>query len=162
MAQLIQLKRSATSGSVPTTAQLSLGEVAINTYDGKLFIKQDNGTETIKEIGNSVSTIGELTDVDLVTTAPTAGQTLKFDGTNWVPGDDINGGVSLVENDYTATADQTAFVISGKILSYVGAFVNGIKVKSSDFTISDDGTDTTVTFGTGLNENDWLQLVEYN
>jgi hypothetical protein len=46
-------------------------------------------------------------------------------------------------------------------LSYVGAVINGFKVKSSDFTISEDGTDTTVTFGTGLNENDWCQLLEY-
>jgi hypothetical protein len=112
MAQLIKLKRSSTAGSIPTTAQLSLGEIAINTYDGKIFFKQDNGTESIKEISTSISTIGELTDVDLATTAPVAGQTLKFDGTNWVPGDDINGGISILENDYTATAGQTAFVIS--------------------------------------------------
>ena len=161
MAQTILLKRSSVSGSVPDTTDLLLGEIAVNTYDGKIFIKQDDGTEAVKELGSSVSTIGELTDVDLDTTAPVSGQTLKFDGTNWVPGDD-NGSISIVENDYTATADQTAFVISGKILSYVGAFINGIKVKSSDFSISDDGTDTTVTFDAGLNENDWLQLVEYN
>ena len=51
MAQPIKLRRSAQQGAVPTTAQLDLGEVAINTFDGKLFIKKNDGTESIVEIG---------------------------------------------------------------------------------------------------------------
>ena len=43
MAQTIKLKRSATPGSVPSTSSLSLGEVAINTYDGKMYIKKSAG-----------------------------------------------------------------------------------------------------------------------
>ena len=39
----IQLRRSSVSGRVPTTLQLQLGELAINTYDGRLYIKQDTG-----------------------------------------------------------------------------------------------------------------------
>jgi len=41
MSTLIKLRRSAVAGRVPTTAQLELGELAINTNDGKIFIKQD-------------------------------------------------------------------------------------------------------------------------
>jgi hypothetical protein len=36
----LRLRRSAVPGKVPTIEQLSLGEIAINTYDGKLFIKR--------------------------------------------------------------------------------------------------------------------------
>jgi len=44
----IRLRRSATSGNIPTTNQIDLGEVAINTHDGKLFLKRDqNGTERV-------------------------------------------------------------------------------------------------------------------
>ncbi len=51
MAQTIKLKRSSTTGNVPTTSQLDLGELAINTTDGKMFIKKDvSGTESIVEI----------------------------------------------------------------------------------------------------------------
>lgn len=51
MAQTIKLKRSSTAGNVPTTSQLDLGELAINTSDGKMFIKKDvSGTESIVEI----------------------------------------------------------------------------------------------------------------
>ena len=39
MAQTIKLKRSASSGATPSTSSLELGEVAINTYDGKIYIK---------------------------------------------------------------------------------------------------------------------------
>ena len=51
MAQTIKLKRSATAGAEPTTSQLELGEVAINTHDGKMYIKKSaGGTESIVEI----------------------------------------------------------------------------------------------------------------
>lgn len=39
-------KRSVVPGKVPTTAQIDLGELAINTRDGKLFLKRDNGNGT--------------------------------------------------------------------------------------------------------------------
>ena len=51
MAQTIKLKRSSTGGAVPSTSSLSLGEVAINTYDGKMYIKKNDGSDAIVEIG---------------------------------------------------------------------------------------------------------------
>ena len=44
----IKLKRSAVAGKIPTTSNLELGEIALNTHDGKLYIKKDvSGTESI-------------------------------------------------------------------------------------------------------------------
>lgn len=40
MSTTIKLRRSAVPGRVPTTSQLDLGEMAINTYDGKIFLKR--------------------------------------------------------------------------------------------------------------------------
>ena len=37
----IKIRRSATPNKVPTTDQLQLGELAINTYEGKLYLEQD-------------------------------------------------------------------------------------------------------------------------
>lgn len=51
MANTIKIRRSAVASAVPTTAQLALGELALNTFDGKLFLKKNNGTESIVEIG---------------------------------------------------------------------------------------------------------------
>ena len=50
----IKLKRSAQPGKIPTTTQLDLGELAINTYDGNIFIKKEYvdpiTTESVEEI----------------------------------------------------------------------------------------------------------------
>jgi hypothetical protein len=52
MATNIRLKRSAVSGKKPLTTDLQLGELGLNTYDGKLFVKIDrSGVESIVGIG---------------------------------------------------------------------------------------------------------------
>ena len=48
--------------------------------------------------------IGDLSNVDVTTTAPTSNQVLKWNGTNWVPGDD-NAGVSSINVFQTVGAD---------------------------------------------------------
>lgn len=54
MASTVKHIRSAVAGRVPTTSQLELGELGINTTDGKLFLKKSvSGTESIIEIGAS-------------------------------------------------------------------------------------------------------------
>lgn len=50
MANTIQLKRSSTAGAVPSASSLSAGELAINTADGKVFLKKDSGT--VVELGS--------------------------------------------------------------------------------------------------------------
>jgi len=50
MAQLIKLKRTAVSGKIPSTSNLELGELAMNTYDGRLFLKKSSSLESISEI----------------------------------------------------------------------------------------------------------------
>lgn len=48
MANKLQIKRSAVPGKAPTTADLDLGELAINTYDGKAYMKKNvSGVETV-------------------------------------------------------------------------------------------------------------------
>ena len=53
MAVKIELKRSAVPGRVPTTSSLNLGELALNTYDGKVYLKKDNGTASVIELGST-------------------------------------------------------------------------------------------------------------
>ena len=51
MANTVKLKRSAVQGKVPATTDLELGEVGINTYDGKLYIKKNDGADSVVEVG---------------------------------------------------------------------------------------------------------------
>lgn len=55
MAVKIELKRSAIPGKVPTVSQLDLGELAINTFDGTVYFKQDNGTQQIIQLATNAS-----------------------------------------------------------------------------------------------------------
>jgi hypothetical protein len=60
MAQTILLKRSAVPGKVPTTSDIQLGSLALNTADAKLYTKKSlSGTESIVEIG-----AGSLNEAD--------------------------------------------------------------------------------------------------
>lgn len=51
MANTVIVKRSAVPGKVPLTTDLDLGEIAVNTHDGKMFTKRDNGAASIVEFG---------------------------------------------------------------------------------------------------------------
>ena len=56
MANTIRIKRSAVDGRIPTISDLELGEMAINTFMGKLFIKRNqNGVETIIQMGAEIT-----------------------------------------------------------------------------------------------------------
>ena len=51
MAQIVKLRRSSVTGNKPTTSQLELGELAMNTYDGKIYFEKSGSTgESIEEI----------------------------------------------------------------------------------------------------------------
>jgi hypothetical protein len=51
MAQTVKLKRSNTADAVPTTSQLASGELAMNTRDGKIYMRKyidgTDGNDTI-------------------------------------------------------------------------------------------------------------------
>ncbi len=62
MAQVINVKQSSVAGKVPTTPQLQLGELALNTTDGKLYFKKNvSGTESIVTVSASTASQGENT-----------------------------------------------------------------------------------------------------
>jgi len=70
MALKIELKRSSVPGKVPTTTELALGELAINTYDGKLFLKKNvSGAETIVDISSGSGNVSFATSASFAATA---------------------------------------------------------------------------------------------
>ena len=58
MSTTIKLRRSAVPGRVPTTSQLELGEIAINTADGKLYFKK------FDPVANTESVVDVSADLD--------------------------------------------------------------------------------------------------
>ena len=123
MAQTIKLKRSSTSGAAPTTSQLELGEVAINTYDGKMYIKKDvGGTESIVEItgGGSGGGSGLASSFTLYEYTATANQT-TFSGS------DSNSNTLAYD---TATPPKILVYLNGVLLDHTTDYTatNGTSV----------------------------------
>ena len=56
MSQIVKLRRSAVEGKIPSTGSIELGELAINTADGKAYLKKDDGTESIQSLVTTDST----------------------------------------------------------------------------------------------------------
>ena len=79
----IKLKRSNVQSSVPTLGDLTLGELAVNTFDGKLFLKKNDGSDSIETI---VTTHAQITGSIELTSAVTSSFQLI---TNQSPSGDV-------------------------------------------------------------------------
>ena len=72
MANTVKIKQSAVPSRVPTTSDLALGELGVNTYDGKLYTRKDSGTASIIEIGaSSASSTPIIENLQTVSTSKT-------------------------------------------------------------------------------------------
>ena len=111
MSTTIKLRRSAVAGRIPTTAQLALGELAINTADGKIYIKQQSGgLESIVEFSadpndllaliKTVDGAGSGLDADLLD-GLNSDQFLRSDQ------DDTMAGSLVVQGNLTVSGTQT-------------------------------------------------------
>ena len=58
MATVIKLKKSETASSVPTTSNLAVGEVAVNTADQKIYVRDSsNNIVTVANKGETLGTV---------------------------------------------------------------------------------------------------------
>jgi len=145
MASTIRIKRSAEQGKIPLTTNLELGELAINTYDGKLFLKRDTGlAQYIVEVGGNVgfevknqtgSTLTKGTVVRFAGTLGASGQLLveKFLANGTYPSeyvigiveeDIVNGGNGFVIDHGKIRGVNTSQFAAGTIL-YASNLVAG-------------------------------------
>lgn len=116
----IKLKRSAVQGKVPVVGDLDLGEVAINTYDGKMYIKKDDGTPAIVEVGGG-SGGGTSWQVVANTYTATAGEAIIADTSSGQF--TINLPSSPSEGDYVAIADGGNWANTGLIVGRNGSTI---------------------------------------
>ena len=90
------------------------------------------------------SGIGDLANVDITTVAPTSNQVLKWNGTNWVPGDD-NAGVSSINVFQTVGADTGSTTANSQTdtLTIAGGTNITTSVTGDTLTINFSGSLTT-------------------
>ena len=138
MAQLVKLKRTSVEGRKPTTSNLSLGELAINTYDGKIYFEKDNGTPSIKEIATEDTYHFYTTSLDSRYVNLTGNETIAGNKT-------FSNNITIVGNlsveGTTTTIDSTTVNIGDNILelNYGGSQTTGgilIKDATGSSTVS--------------------------
>ena len=124
MAQLVKLKRTSVEGRKPTTSNLELGELAINTYDGKIYFEKDNGTPSIKEIATEDTYHFYTTSLDSRYVNLTGNETIAGNKT-------FSNNITIVGNlsveGTTTTIDSTTVNIGDNILelNYGGSQTTG-------------------------------------
>ena len=134
MAQTILLKRRTADATAPVSSDLATGEIAVNAYSGKLYVKKTDGTVAeISGSGGSSGLIPSATFVKYEYTA-TSGQT-TFSG-----------------NDDNS---QSLTYVVGNILVYK----QGELLDTSDYTASNGSS---IVLGSGATANDIVSIISYN
>ena len=164
MAPVIQFKRSSTQNAVPVTSDLSLGEIAVNTYHGRFYTEKNDGSAAIVEVGSNPSSL-TINDALVFPTADgSSGQLLSTDGSGNL--DFVDAASSALTQFYYTVTSSTQTVFSGSddnsnTLSYTagleGVYLNGIKlVSGSDYVTT---STTVITLQANAVSGDILQVV---
>lgn len=148
----IRVKRSSVEGKVPAVDQIKRGEFAINSFDGKVFIIKDQSSVGV---ATTTVTVNPWTEESVGAGISYAGQVTATSFVGDGSGLTNVAAVSTEEEYFTATQGQTAFSASQTLPTYIQVFVNGIKLRTSDYGKSG----TTVTLNTGCNSGDQLDIV---
>jgi uncharacterized protein affecting Mg2+/Co2+ transport len=139
MAQNIILKRSSLSGKVPTTSSLDLGEIALNTYDGRAFIHKSGSEESIEQIvvTNSITTgsinityTGSFGEIDVT-------NDLNVGDSIYVTNDIVGGG----DVDVVGSVTASFFVGDGSQLTGIDTSTDTeIPANEWDYNLPDSGS----------------------
>ena len=146
-----RIKRSAVEGKRPQNADLELGELALNTYDGRLFAKKDTGG------------VGVGTTVTLLTPwTENIGGGLYYNEGNVGIGTTTPSTKLFVEGDGYFTGILTAQQIFSKLYGeFTGSSVSGTTITGTALSISGISTSGSYYIGTSqvISSNRQLQNI---
>mgnify|MGYP000872797414 CR=1 FL=1 len=119
---IILQRRSAISGSRPTTSTLKLGEIGLNTYDGTAFLQKSGSVNTIEQIvvANS-TTVGSIN----ITQTGSFGELsvtndINVSGDAYISGDIVgNGSIDILGSVTASVVSASFFVGDGSGLTNV-------------------------------------------
>lgn len=133
---IILQRRTAVSGSKPTTGNLQVGEIGLNTYDGTVFIHKSGSTDSIEQlVVTNSETMGSIT----------LSGTGSFGELNILNDANISGDL-YVTNDIVANGNIdilgaiSASIISASHLIGDGSGITGItaSMRPDDFDFNSD------------------------
>ena len=117
MSTVIKVKRSETASSVPTTSDLAVGEIAVNTADQKIYVRASGG---VVEVANVVAG-GGSGDITEVLTATGSG---------------LTGGSTAGSANLAINVDDSSLQISGNTLQVKASGVTNAMLANSGVTIN--------------------------
>ena len=121
----IKVKRSAVSGKIPTVSQLDLGELAVNTFDGKIYTERDRSSVGI---GTTVIVINPWT----VGTGTNTYNTFFTEGNVGVGSTLPTSKVDVVgDGRFTGVVTATTFL--GRVTGEVTGNINSTGVSTATF-----------------------------
>lgn len=137
MSQKVKLRRSAVPGNKPTTTQLDLGELAINTNDGKIYFEKS-------------SSLGESIEEVIVTNTWNTGS-VSVSGSVRVSGSFINNGLTYPLVDNGAKSFIQSDGAGNLTLQYVNTMYE--TVRNVETSSMPKGTPIYISGSTGANPN---------
>ena len=145
MAQTIVLRRSAQPGKIPDTGSLNLGELAINTYDGKIFFAKYGSIQSIEQIvttntitSGSINIVGTGSFDELV-----VAKDVHVNNSLYVVSDivgngdlDVLGSVSGSELRITGTGSFESLQVNDTLtVNHGTTIISGSQLVTSDLTV---------------------------
>lgn len=163
MATVIQFKRSSTQNSVPATSDLSLGEIGINTYHGRVYTEKNDGSASIVEVGSNPASLTVNDAYSFPTSDGTNGQVLQTNGSGTLSfAAQPSSGVVTYTYSITSTGTSiTGADDNSNTLSYSSGteqvYINGVKlVSGSDYTAT---SSTVITLTENAISGDVVEVV---
>lgn len=134
MSNTLLIKRSSTPNAAPSTANLALGELAINTYDGRLYTKIDTGTASVYELTQNqpIQVLGNVTGNSVNAGNGTSNITLTLSSTG-VSAGTYGGSTGPTSNIGVFTVDQYGRITSA---SNVAISTSGLSNGTSNIAIA--------------------------
>jgi len=159
----VKFKRSSIEGKVPTVSDLPLGEIAINTFDGRVYTARSTDSGVTTSIVN-------LSGINVQNSSTPVGfaNTLNFTG-NAITGIAFTVGIATITistsgtpslktiSSFICTEGQTGFSTT-YTAGYIDVFLNGVRLSESEF-LASDGNNITLDVGASL--NDVVDIIKY-
>jgi hypothetical protein len=140
MANTVKIKRSSVQGKDPTTGDLELGELALNTYDGNLFFKRDvSGSESVVKVAtntNLLSFTNVTTDITAVSRQSYIADTSSAAFTITLPASPNSG-------DWVTIADGASFQTNPLIVARNSSTIVGVE---EDLSLNIEGVSVTLVY----------------
>lgn len=130
MANVLKIKRSAVARKVPAPADLTLGELALNTWDGRLFGKKNDGADAIVEFLSSDGAFKP--DARVATSA-----NISLLGAQTVDGVALVAGDRVLVRAQSTTAQNGVYIVSASAWSRATDADTGAKLAGALVPVSE-------------------------